>query len=399
MKYGKQNNFAFAYKKPVQQLRKFSAAPPPVQKSKRLPPPSGFPSARKNWSKVDGFWKQNGNQNYQKKERLGTEMIRGNIIEANDTMTLKRYRHPRPIGFWKLSDTVSGATLAYAGLTGVAEIMTVGTISQCLNNQGINKTLYEATTSYFEGNPYMSNTNAGLLGAVTRPKDDVIVWKSANMKLLFSMGAISNAHLDVYIMICKAPTALGPKELWDQSYLDTALASSASVIPNKTSSVAEVAGYPNNTLLWQTPRDAKTLKKFWKIGLHRAIKFEAASTFEWNLHININKILRREKIAGYLLSAKNTYAGTAKYQPGTIIVMTAVRGAQVVRDDTAGSSSYVTTATTEILYAGRTDCSFHGVPDSANRLSVVQAAQNIDSLASNATQKSFLIKWMLLRKL
>lgn len=337
--------------------------------------------------KIGGVFTETKTEEHQS----GTEVIRGNIMEYTDKIILHRKKiNKSPVGFWKLGNTMFGNITAFAGKQGSTEIVGIQTISQCLFGIGTTANAFQAECGYFGGNPYQTTTNSSLIygSAVnTIPKDDEIVLKASQSKFIFSSASIVPIHLDLYVMVCKAATSLTPTQLWDQSYIDTANGEPAATFP--IGSTGNVAGYPTRDFLFQTPHDAKTLKKFWKKLEHRAIKMEQSSCVEWNLNIRHNKILKRDKIQGYQLSGPNSFLGTNLFFPGTIMIFGVVRSLQVVKDTVVGSVSAYTTATCAVNYVGKTDVMLHGVPDAMNRLDIRRENQRIDALAPNANQQSF----------
>lgn len=323
------------------------------------------------------------------KEQKSMEILRNNIMEIDDKIVLAKPHKGKTLGYWKLGNTWTGSVACNGGRQNWYTMLTINTISQCINSTGINANQYQSECSYFDGNPNEIQTGSALFGGVQRAKDDQAILKRASVKMIMTNANITAVHLDIYVFVCKKICSVDPGTLWDQGYIDQAGNQATGVLPNISAGIAQVAGYPSNQALFQKPTDSKSLKEYFKIVHKKSLKFQANDTYEWFLDIKFEKLLKKEKIQNAALINLGNTGGTAVYVPGSIVIMGMCRGAMVIRDTFPGSTSAWSTPLAEVGYISRTDVTLHGVPNSQSRASIVRLNQTIDSGAPVANQKQF----------
>ena len=321
-------------------------------------------------------------------ERL--EVLRGGLLSDHQQIYLRKKKHVKYTGAWRLQYDVTGGLQAAYGAQKADVLFSINSLSQMINNTALPYTKYQSPGDPFEYNPYQSTTNASIPGTssvvVARPKDDQVYFINQEVKLLLSNMDSTACQVELWWVQAKHDLPIGqtPLAAWETGLQNQAL--SNVVYTTHIGAVAPTQGYPTSGVLYASPNESKLFHQLYKVLKVNKFRLDPQGTYDNTTIIHYNQKLKRDELTAVYNSSSNYFA-----KGKTVFCMMVARGNQILRDtvaaDTETSTGAGTGATITSTYSKSVTCAadirwvanmkYHcqGVPDNASRLNVQSVVQ------------------------
>lgn len=326
--------------------------------------------------------KRRPRKKHQPQKMEHTEEIRGAINRYSMNISIPYKHHEKVLGHLRQTQTYDGTLEPGPGRQIVTTLFSVNSISQAINNSGVGYNTEQNEICYFDLN-LNQPTNNPTFGGVLRPSDDRIIFRHFEIDLTFTNMANVPTIVDVYLVKCKGATSMNPYVAWNQGYLDTAQNQATAIQATRTT--VSVAGYPDNTFYDTRPYESPTFKRFWQVLGVETLNMAADQTDKLYVGVKLNKLLKKEYIAGL---TKNNLAGVANnnlYHTGTFFIMTVTRSACVQLQQSL--SNRCTFSDAKVGFVAKVTTHFQQVADNTSRVNLNRVDYNIVNNPNPTTVK------------
>jgi len=245
-------------------------------------------------------------------------------------------KHHSGGGFWKYYDNYSFNMLSNSGEQGVGLLCSVGTYQDMIAD-GTGPTAPSGTPgnsgfvtqrSMIALNPMQKVTGGAYYTAGTVPLNDV--FKLDDIKLEIDMSNFETVAtlLDVWVVLSKDDTIIGPQAQWSNGLANTAgPPDNADAVEGSVTAgvyVQPTEGRVTQSFPGQTPMADRTFRQSTKVLAHKSFEFAGDTQVKWSLCLKYNKLV--DKVKWLLKQATMVGAPTNFYVKGfTVSLMYRVR--------------------------------------------------------------------------